>query len=81
MKFEIRDISFLFYFIFCSTGNWTWGLALARQAMSPILLLLVFQSILSNFPWASLGQRSSYLYLLDSWDYRCAVPHLAAMAT
>lgn len=66
------------FFFLCSTGDRTQGLVFSMQALYsttwatlPVLLVSVFQiRYCTNFVRAGLRSQSSYIHLLNSWDYK-----------
>jgi hypothetical protein len=69
---------------FVSTGVWTQDCMLARQELyhldhTPALfcISLCLRESQELLPWASVGSCSSYLCLLNSWDYSCVPRQLA----
>jgi hypothetical protein len=79
-------LSSFFFFSFCSTGFWTWGLVLARQVLyhlthtfSPFCLFYFSDRVLCFLPRAGLGLQSSYLCFPSSWGFRCAASSMAPL--
>jgi hypothetical protein len=59
----------------CLLSSWVYKCELSLPILS-----VFWVRVLLTLPMQAWNSRSSYLYLRSSWDYRCALPHLATLS-